>query len=53
VWPLLVLAFATHAWFYASVLARSRAQLLALESGKEWVRALARSQPAATEAARV
>jgi heme exporter protein C len=50
VWPLLVLAFATHAWFFASVLARSRAQLLALESGKEWVRALAVPERASAEA---
>jgi heme exporter protein C len=40
-WPLLTLAFATHVYFFASVLARSRAALLGLESGKEWVRALA------------
>jgi heme exporter protein C len=39
-WPLLVLAFATHAYFFASVLARSRVALLELESGKDWVRAL-------------
>lgn len=39
-WPLLTLAFATHMYFFASVLARSRATLLGLESGKDWVRAL-------------
>jgi hypothetical protein len=32
------------------VLARSRAQLLALESGKEWVRALAVPERASAEA---
>lgn len=40
-WPLLVLAIATHVYFFASVLARSRAMLIGLESGKEWVRSLA------------
>jgi len=40
-WPLLTLAAATHAYFFASVLARSRTALLTLESGKDWVRALA------------
>jgi heme exporter protein C len=44
-WPLLTLAFATHVYFFASLLARSRAALLELESGKEWVRALAKSTP--------
>jgi heme exporter protein C len=39
-WPLLTLAFATHVYFFASLLARSRAMLIALESGKDWVRAL-------------
>jgi len=39
-WPLLVLAFATHVYFFASVLARARVLLLDLESGKEWVRGL-------------
>jgi heme exporter protein C len=39
-WPLLTLAFATHVYFFASVLARSRVALLELESGKDWVRAL-------------
>jgi heme exporter protein C len=40
-WPLLLVALATHLYFFASVLARTRAALLALESGKDWVRALA------------
>ena len=39
-WPLLTLAFATHVYFFASLLARSRAMLIGLESGKDWVRAL-------------
>jgi heme exporter protein C len=40
-WPLLMLAFATHVYFFASVFARARAMLLELESGKDWVRTLA------------
>jgi heme exporter protein C len=40
-WPLLTLAVATHVYFFASVFARTRAALLGLESGKDWVRALA------------
>jgi heme exporter protein C len=43
-WPLLVLAIATHVYFFASVLARARAMLIGLESGKEWVRSLAPAQ---------
>ena len=39
-WPLLVLAIATHVYFFASVLARARAMLIGLESGKDWVREL-------------
>ncbi len=41
-WPLLLLALATHIWFFASVFARSRVNLLELEAGKEWARAEAR-----------
>ena len=37
-WPLLLLALATHIWFFASVFARSRVSLLELEAGKEWAR---------------
>ncbi len=44
-WPLLTMALATHVYFFASLLARSRTALLDLESGKEWVRALAKSTP--------
>ena len=43
-WPLLVLAIATHVYFFASVLARARAMLIGVESGKEWVRSLAPAQ---------
>jgi len=43
-WPLLVLAIATHVYFFASVLARARAMLIGLESGKDWVRSLAPAQ---------
>lgn len=42
-WPLLVLAIATHVYFFASLLSRSRVMLLSLESGKDWVRELATS----------
>jgi heme exporter protein C len=52
-WPLLVLAVATHVYFFASVLARARAALLALESGKEWVRRLALDKEPALEPANV
>src|ERR1700754_224873 len=41
VWPLLVMALATHVWFFASVLARTRVGLLELEGGKEWARDVA------------
>jgi heme exporter protein C len=51
VWPLLVLALATHVYFFASLLARSRAMLLGLESGKEWVRAIAAPDAALAEVA--
>ncbi|HEX6834656.1 MAG TPA: heme ABC transporter permease, partial [Rudaea sp.] len=52
-WPLLTLAFATHVYFFASLLARARAMLLGLESGKEWVRSLALPPDPATEPAHV
>ncbi len=50
-WPLLTLAFATHVYFFASLLARSRVALLELESGKEWARALAGTEASARETA--
>lgn len=37
-WPLLLMALATHIWFFASTFARARTSLLELEAGKEWVR---------------
>ncbi len=39
-WPLLVMTLATHLYFFASILGRTRAGLLALEGGKQWVRRL-------------
>jgi heme exporter protein C len=45
----LTLALATHVYFFASVLARSRTTLLALESGKDWVREIALSGPAGAD----
>lgn len=38
-WPLLTMALATHLYFFASILGRTRTALLALEGGKQWVRA--------------
>jgi len=43
-WPLLSMIFATQMYFFASLLARSRATLLALEAGKDWVRQIALTQ---------
>jgi heme exporter protein C len=40
-WPLLVMALATHMWFFASIAARSRNGLLELDAGKEWARDVA------------
>ena len=40
-WPLLLMAIATHVWFFGSVLARARIGLLELDGGKDWVRAIA------------
>jgi heme exporter protein C len=45
-WPLLVMALATHLYWAASLLGRVRTDLLALEGGKEWVRALAQDKEA-------
>ncbi|HET7300198.1 MAG TPA: heme ABC transporter permease [Oleiagrimonas sp.] len=39
-WPLLVMALATHLYWAASLLGRVRTDLLDLESGKHWVREL-------------
>jgi heme exporter protein C len=41
IWPLLLMALATHVWFFGSVLARTRIGLLELDGGKDWVRAIA------------
>lgn len=41
IWPLLLMALATHIWFFGSVLARTRTGLLELDGGKEWVRRIA------------
>ncbi|HET7268521.1 MAG TPA: heme ABC transporter permease [Oleiagrimonas sp.] len=39
-WPILVMALATHLYWAASLLGRIRTDLLDLESGKRWVREL-------------
>jgi len=39
-WPLLLMALATHLYFFASLLGRARVGLLAVEGGKEWAREL-------------
>jgi heme exporter protein C len=41
VWPLLVMALATHIWFFGSLFARARVGLLELEGGKDWAREIA------------
>lgn len=46
-WPLLLMAFATHVWFFASLFARVRVAVLEQEGGKDWVRALARAEASA------
>jgi heme exporter protein C len=43
--PLLLMAAATHLYFFASLLTRSRVALIELESGKDWVRQLVQSAP--------
>lgn len=37
-WPLLTMMLATKCYYVASLFGRVRVELLALESGKEWVR---------------
>lgn len=44
-WPLLAMALATHLYFFASVLARARVGLLAVEGGKQWARDLVMVEP--------
>ena len=43
-WPLLTMISAAQVYFFASLLARARAALLTLESGKDWVRQIASMQ---------
>jgi heme exporter protein C len=43
--PLIAMALGTKAWFVASLLARTRAAMLELEAGKDWVRKLAGATP--------
>ncbi len=42
-WPLLVMALATHLYWAASLLGRVRTDLLDMESGKRWVRELSQA----------
>src|SRR5574337_393040 len=50
-WPLLVMALATHLYYFASILGRARTDLLSLEGGKQWVRELVEEQPAQQQGA--
>lgn len=45
-WPLLVVTLATKAYYVASLCRRARTDLLDLESGKDWVRAIAQAEGA-------
>ena len=45
-WPLLVVTLATKFYYAASLCRRAQADLLALEGGKDWVRALAAAEKA-------
>jgi len=49
VWPLLLMALATHIWFFGSVLMRARIALLQLEGGKDWVRRVALDEGAGND----
>jgi heme exporter protein C len=51
-WPLLAMAAATHLWFFASLLIRTRSGLLELDGGKDWVRAIALGESPQAEASR-
>jgi heme exporter protein C len=44
VWPLLTMMIATKLYFVASLCGRVRADLLALEGGKDWVRQIAQNE---------
>ncbi|MBN8728464.1 MAG: heme ABC transporter permease [Xanthomonadales bacterium] len=58
-WPLLLMAIATHLWFFGTVLARTRTGLLEVDGGKDWVRRIVLaddagpSAPAASERSHV
>ena len=51
-WPLLLMALATHIWFFGSLLMRTRNGLLELDSGKDWARAIALDDSSRNEAER-
>ena len=44
IWPLLTMMVATKCYYLASLFGRVRADLLALESGKDWVRQIAQRE---------
>ena len=43
IWPLLTMMLATKCYYVASLLGRTRVDLLSLESGKDWVRQIAQN----------
>jgi heme exporter protein C len=43
-WPLLTMTLATKFYYIASLFRRARTDLLALESGKDWVRRIAEDE---------
>lgn len=49
-WPLLLVAIGSKFWFGASLLQRARIELIAMESGKDWVRRLLPSTHSADSA---
>jgi heme exporter protein C len=44
IWPLLTMMVATKCYYIASLFGRTRTDLLALESGKDWVRQIAENE---------
>jgi heme exporter protein C len=44
IWPLLTMMAATKLYYFASLFGRARADLLSLESGKDWVRQIAENE---------
>jgi heme exporter protein C len=44
VWPLLTMMVATKLYYIASLCGRARTDLLAWESGKDWVRQIAENE---------